>query len=68
MGTVNARTRNTELAESAKQYEVNKRPLARLQNPESQTRYASYMVRFVCHILRIVTDEEARLAQRSGIE
>jgi hypothetical protein len=38
---------------SAKQSEVDPRPLARLQNPESQTVYASYMVRFVCFYLRL---------------
>jgi hypothetical protein len=31
--------------------------LARLQNLESQARYASYMVRFVCYYLRVVEDE-----------
>ena len=39
------------------------RPLARLQNPESQATYASYMVKFVCYLLRILADEERRIAQ-----
>ena len=50
---------------SAQQHEIDQRPLARLQNPESQARYAGYMVRFVCYFLRIIADEEAR-AERSG--
>ena len=50
---------------SAQQTEVDQRPLARLQNPESQARYAGYMVRFVCYMLRIVADEEARMARGS---
>jgi hypothetical protein len=47
---------------SAKQYEVDQRPMARLQNPESQARYASYIVKFVCYFLRILADEESRIA------
>ncbi|KAL6160847.1 hypothetical protein ACJQWK_12002 [Exserohilum turcicum] len=43
---------------SAQQTVVDQRPLARLQNPESQATYASYMVRFVCFYLRIIADEE----------
>jgi superfamily II DNA helicase RecQ len=46
---------------SARQTEVDQRPLARLQNPESQATYADYMVRFVCFYLRIVADEEAQV-------
>jgi hypothetical protein len=45
---------------SAKQSEIDPRPLARLQNPENQTVYASYVVRFVCFYLRVLTDEEQR--------
>ncbi|KAF2626978.1 hypothetical protein BU25DRAFT_469294 [Macroventuria anomochaeta] len=48
---------------SAKQSEVDPRPLARLQNPESQTVYASYMVRFVCFFLRVLGDEEHRISR-----
>ena len=53
---------------SAKRQEVDQRPMARLQNPESQARYASYMVKFVCYALRFVADAEARLIaqKRSG--
>jgi superfamily II DNA helicase RecQ len=55
---------------SAQQTVVDQRPLARLQNPESQAVYASYMVRFVCFYLRIIADEERQvdryLAQRDG--
>jgi hypothetical protein len=46
---------------SARQSEVDTRPMARLQNPESQTVYASYMVRFVCFYLRIIENDEQRL-------
>lgn len=46
---------------SARQTEVDQRPLARLQNPESQATYASYIVRFVCFYLRILEDEEAQV-------
>lgn len=56
---------------SAKQAEADQRPLARLQNPESQATYASYMIRFVCFYLRIIADEEGRveeyLLQRSQV-
>lgn len=40
--------------------------MARLQNPESQTVYASYMVRFVCFYLRIIEDDERRLQRAIG--
>jgi hypothetical protein len=43
---------------SAQQTDIDQRPLARLQNPESQATYAGYMVRFVCFYLRVVADEE----------
>ncbi|RYO53227.1 hypothetical protein AA0116_g10114 [Alternaria tenuissima] len=46
---------------SAQQTEIDQRPLARLQNPESQATYASYVIRFVCFYLRIVADEERRV-------
>jgi hypothetical protein len=36
---------------SAKRQEVDQRPIARLQNPESYARYASYMVKFICYAL-----------------
>jgi superfamily II DNA helicase RecQ len=48
---------------SARQTEVDQRPLARLQNPESQATYAGYIVRFVCFYLRIVADEEMRVEE-----
>ncbi len=38
---------------SAKREEIDVRPMARLQNPESQGRYAGYMKWFVCYCLRI---------------
>jgi hypothetical protein len=46
---------------SAKRQEIDQRPMARLQNPESQARYAGYMVKFVCYALRFVADAEARM-------
>jgi superfamily II DNA helicase RecQ len=46
---------------SAKQAEADQRPLARLQNPESQATYTGYIVRFVCFYLRIIADEERRV-------
>jgi hypothetical protein len=48
---------------SAQQTDIDQRPLARLQNPESQATYASYMVRFVCFYLRIIADEERRVSE-----
>lgn len=50
---------------SVKRQEIDQRPIGRLQNPESQARYAGYMVKFVCYFLRIVADEQAGMA-RSG--
>jgi hypothetical protein len=38
---------------STKASEPDVRPLARLQNEESQKRYAGYMTRFVCYTLRV---------------
>lgn len=46
---------------SAKLSEADTRPLARLQNPESQAQYASYMVKFVCFYLRVLADVEQRI-------
>ena len=51
---------------SAKRQEIDQRPIARLQNPESQARYAGYMVKFVCYALRFVADAEARMAVQEG--
>lgn len=53
---------------SAQQHEIDQRPIARLQNPESQARYAGYIVKFVCYFLRILADEEARTAQSRSNE
>lgn len=44
---------------SAKRDEPDVRPLARLQNPESQSRYAGYMVMFICHVLRVVATSDS---------
>jgi superfamily II DNA helicase RecQ len=51
---------------SAQREEIDRRPLARLQNPESQARYAGYMVMFVCYFLRIIANEEARAGSSSN--
>ena len=38
--------------------QIDLRPMARLQNPESQKRYAGYMKRFVCYLLRVYNAQE----------
>jgi len=43
---------------SAKREEIDVRPMGRLQNPESQKRYARYWKQFICYCLRIVAAEE----------
>jgi superfamily II DNA helicase RecQ len=48
---------------SAQQTEPDQRPIARLQNPESQDRYCGYMKRFMCYCLRVWTSEQ-ELSQR----
>jgi hypothetical protein len=48
---------------SVKQHKIDQRPIARLRIPESQARYTSYIVKFVCYFLRIIADEEARITQ-----
>ncbi|KAH7111886.1 hypothetical protein B0J11DRAFT_543194 [Dendryphion nanum] len=48
---------------SAKREEIEQRPIARLQNPESQDRYAGYLIMFVCYFLRIVVDGGRRGGQ-----
>lgn len=50
---------------SANREECDVRPIARLQNPESQRRYCGYMKRFVCYMLRIVVDMAAQDHERS---
>jgi hypothetical protein len=41
--------------------------MARLQNPESQARYASYIAQFVCYALHFVADaEEKMIVQESS--
>ena len=51
---------------SAKQSEPDVRPLARLQNPESQARYAGYMRRCVCYCLRVYKSDESFRAAADG--
>ena len=48
---------------SAKRKEINIRPIGRLQNIKSQTRYAGYLKLFVCYCLRLVAVEEAEGAR-----
>jgi hypothetical protein len=43
---------------SANAEQVDVRPIARLQNSESQKRYAGYIKRFICYLLRILTAQE----------
>lgn len=43
---------------SAKREEIDQRPMARLQNPESQARYAGYWKQFMCYCLHLVAAEE----------
>jgi hypothetical protein len=50
---------------SAKREAPDTRPLGRLQNPESQARYAGYIIKFVCFYLRIIEDEGAQTARSS---
>jgi hypothetical protein len=50
---------------SAQREEVDQRPMARLQNPESQATYAGYYIKFVCYILRIIADEQKRAGSES---
>ncbi|KAK5162703.1 uncharacterized protein LTR77_011238 [Saxophila tyrrhenica] len=48
---------------SAKLSEIDQRPLARLQNPESQRTYATYFSRLLCYSLRVlqsIRDKEGR--------
>ncbi|CAE7221515.1 hypothetical protein PTTW11_11425 [Pyrenophora teres f. teres] len=56
-----AATLIVQLIESARPTDPDQRPLARLQNPESQATYVSYVVRFVCFYLRLIADEESRM-------
>ena len=59
---------------SAKASEPDVRPMARLQNEDSQKRYAGYMTRFICYTLRVWKSCEAirntgsRRAGEDGIE
>jgi hypothetical protein len=43
---------------STQQTEPDRRPIARLQNPESQDRYNGYIQRFVCYFLRVWISEQ----------
>ncbi|KAF3029165.1 hypothetical protein E8E12_000446 [Didymella heteroderae] len=51
---------------SASREEIEQRPMARLQNPESQRRYAGYMKRFVCYCLRVVAVSDGDAGSRSS--
>ena len=57
---------------SAKREEADGRPMARLQNPESQARYAGYMKRFIYYCLRVLVepqpDEETEVEIEEEIE
>ena len=45
---------------SAKMEEVDPRPMGRLQNQDSQDRYANYWKRLICYSLRVVKSEQQR--------
>ncbi|KAL1582106.1 hypothetical protein WHR41_09218 [Cladosporium halotolerans] len=53
---------------SAKQAEADVRPLARLQNSDSQQRYAVYAARLVCYCLRVLDDSENGTTETSANE
>jgi hypothetical protein len=44
------------------------RPIARLQNSDSQQRYAIYAARLVCYCLRVLEDSEHGIAEISPDE
>lgn len=48
---------------SANQSEAQYWLMARLQNPASQTQYASYRVRSVCFFLCVLADEEQQIVR-----
>jgi hypothetical protein len=53
---------------SAKQAEADVRPLARLQNSDSQQRYAVYTARLLCYCLRVLESVENGTAEMSPDE
>lgn len=77
LGTLALETRRW--LKSARQYEIDPRPMGRLQNPESQNRYTGYLRRLLCYLLRLAAanqmeslreDEESEEGSedRSGAE
>jgi superfamily II DNA or RNA helicase len=50
---------------SAKKSEPDVRPLARLQNPESQVRYSGYWKRFICYVLRVLQSQSESYAEHN---
>lgn len=61
LSTLNHETRRW--LRSAKQAEADVRPLARLQNSDSQQRYALYTARLVCYCLRVLQDSKSSVAE-----
>lgn len=53
---------------SAAMDEQDKRPLARMQNSESQERYAGYWKRLVCYCLRVWTTRDDDVANNHNID
>ncbi|KAF1934619.1 hypothetical protein EJ02DRAFT_516885 [Clathrospora elynae] len=57
---------------SAKQSEVDQRPMARLQNPESQAVYTSYVVKFLglqrCTAMKMTTLSKAAVLQQEAVQ
>lgn len=60
---------------SAKREEIDQRPMGRLQNLDSQVKYAGYWKQFICYCLRIIAveeelerDDEESVTDDDGIE
>ena len=51
---------------SAKLSEIDQRPLARLQNPESQQTYSTYFSRLLCYSLRVLRSVDEKEKQPNG--
>ena len=66
LGTLALETRRW--LKSAQRHEIDVRPMARLQNPESQIKYARYMRRFVCYCLRVAAANREVESRRQGAE
>jgi Helicase conserved C-terminal domain/Orsellinic acid/F9775 biosynthesis cluster protein D/DEAD/DEAH box helicase len=52
---------------SSQQGEPDRRPIARLQNPDSQDRYTGYLRRFACYVFRVWASEQELSASQQEI-